>query len=107
MEVNYHDLVEKLRWERPEVLPGGTLRISDIVTVHVDGREENRGLVGRGNRGDEGRGVFLNLSRGFVVDVEALARNVRGGRSAAAVDVFPESQDQQGPFSSPLQGLRT
>ena len=51
--------------------------------------------------------IFLNLSRGFVVDVEALARNVRGGKvRGAAVDVFPEEpRTNKDPFSSPLQGL--
>jgi D-3-phosphoglycerate dehydrogenase len=51
--------------------------------------------------------IFLNLSRGFVVDAEALARNVRGGKvRGAAVDVFPEEpRSNKDPFSSPLQGL--
>jgi len=53
--------------------------------------------------------IFLNLSRGFVVDVEALARNVRGGKvRGAAVDVFPEEpRTNKDPFSSPLQDSRT
>jgi D-3-phosphoglycerate dehydrogenase len=51
--------------------------------------------------------VFLNLSRGFVVDVEALARHIRNGRvRGAAVDVFPgEPATNKAPFSSSLQGL--
>ena len=84
------------------------LRVSDIVTVHVDGREENRALVGEREFAAMKDGViFLNLSRGFVVDVEALARNVRGGKvRGAAVDVFPEEpRSNRDPFSSPLQGL--
>jgi D-3-phosphoglycerate dehydrogenase len=51
--------------------------------------------------------LFLNLSRGFVVDVEALAKAVRSGKlGGAAVDVFPEEPSGNGlPFASPLVGL--
>ena len=51
--------------------------------------------------------IFLNLSRGFVVDVEALARHIRKGRiKGAAVDIFPEEPESgKVPFASPLQGL--
>jgi len=67
------------------------LRVSDIVTVHVDGREENRARRGAGIRGDEGRCDLPQPEPRFVVDVGALARNVRGGKvRGAAVDVFPE-----------------
>ena len=109
MEVYYHDLVEKLSLGNARKCSlEELLRVSDIVTVHVDGREENRGLVGEREFAAMKDGViFLNLSRGFVVDVEALARNVRGGKiSGAAVDVFPEEpRTNKDPFASPLQGL--
>jgi D-3-phosphoglycerate dehydrogenase / 2-oxoglutarate reductase len=109
MEVYYHDLVEKLSLGNARKCSlEELLRVSDIVTVHVDGREENRGLVGEQEFAAMKDGViFLNLSRGFVVDVEALARNVRGGKiSGAAVDVFPEEpRTNKDPFASPLQGL--
>jgi D-3-phosphoglycerate dehydrogenase len=46
------------------------------------------------------------LSRGFVVDHEALARHLKSGKLAgAAVDVFPQEPESGGQFSSPLQGL--
>ncbi len=53
------------------------------------------------------RGLFLNLSRGFVADHEALAVHLRSGHLAgAAVDVFPDEPRAQGDaFSSPLRGL--
>jgi D-3-phosphoglycerate dehydrogenase len=109
MEVHYHDLVEKLSLGNARKCSlEELLRVSDIVTIHVDGREENRGLVGEREFAAMKDGViFLNLSRGFVVDVEALARNVRGGKvRGAAVDVFPEEpRSNKDPFSSPLQGL--
>jgi D-3-phosphoglycerate dehydrogenase len=51
--------------------------------------------------------IFLNLSRGFVVDHEALATHVAAGHIAgAAVDVFPVEPKQKGEeFVSPLRGL--
>lgn len=109
MDVGYHDLEEKLplgnvrRYALEELL-----RRSDIISVHVDGRESNRNLIGEKEFAAMKEGVlFLNLSRGFVVDVEALARQVRRGRvKGAAVDVFPEEpESNKTPFASCLQGL--
>jgi D-3-phosphoglycerate dehydrogenase len=49
---------------------------------------------------------LINLSRGFVVDHEALARHLKSGKLAgAAVDVFPSEPETGGAFSSPLRGL--
>ena len=52
--------------------------------------------------------LFLNLARGHVVDVGALAQAMGSGRVAgAAVDVFPEEpRTNADPFESPLQGLK-
>jgi D-3-phosphoglycerate dehydrogenase len=51
--------------------------------------------------------IFLNLSRGFVVDYAALRDHLRSGHlSGAAIDVFPnEPQSNSDLFSSELQGL--
>lgn len=83
------------------------LRQADIVSLHVDGKPRNRNLFGDGEfRMMKSGACFLNLSRGFVVDHEALARYLRDGRiSGAAVDVFPNEPEARGPFVSPLQGL--
>jgi D-3-phosphoglycerate dehydrogenase len=49
---------------------------------------------------------FLNLSRGFVVDHEALAKHVKSGKLAgAAIDVFPKEPESGMAFQSVLQGL--
>ncbi|HEX9205284.1 MAG TPA: phosphoglycerate dehydrogenase [Candidatus Deferrimicrobiaceae bacterium] len=109
MEVYYHDIAEKLTLGNARKCPlEGLLRVADIVTVHVDGREGNRGLFGEREFAAMKTGaIFLNLSRGFVADVEALARNLRSGKlRGAAVDVFPdEPRSNRDPFSSPLQGI--
>lgn len=51
--------------------------------------------------------IFLNASRGFVVDDQALAEALKTGNlRAAAIDVFPrEPRGNSDPFTSPLQGL--
>jgi D-3-phosphoglycerate dehydrogenase len=51
--------------------------------------------------------ILLNLSRGHIVNIDALARHLRSGKVAgAAVDVFPlEPKDGAEPFRSPLQGI--
>ena len=83
------------------------LEQSDIVTLHVDGKTRNRNLFGEEEfRLMKPNSYFMNLSRGFVVDHEALARNLKEGKIAgAALDVFPDEPESSGPFSSPLQGL--
>lgn len=109
MEVRYHDIADKLPMGNVRKCTlDELLRTSDVVTVHVDGRESNRNLIGEREFLAMKQGVvFLNLSRGFVVDVEALARHVKSGRiKGAAVDVYPEEpESNKAPFSSPLQGL--
>jgi D-3-phosphoglycerate dehydrogenase len=85
------------------------LQLSDIVTLHVDGRPGNAGLFGD----EEMRlmrpgSIFLNLSRGIAVDTAALRRHIESGHIAgAAIDVFPIEPKRQGdPFESDLRGLR-
>lgn len=59
---------------------------SDVISVHVDGRPGNRHLVGPNvvqmMRPDV---LFLNTSRGFVVDHEALASFMRANPAAMAM----------------------
>ncbi len=109
MEVHYNDLDEKLTLGNARKCTlDELLRVADIVTVHVDGRESNRGLFGEREFASMKEGaVFLNLSRGFVADVDALARTLRSGKlRGAAVDVFPEEpRGNKEPFSSSLQGI--
>lgn len=84
------------------------LKISDVISVHVDGRKENVNLIGEKEFGLMKPGViFLNLSRGFVIDVDALAKQVKSGKiKGAAVDVFPEEpKGKDEPFISPLQNM--
>ena len=61
------------------------------MTLHVDGRKSNSNFFGEAEFAAMRPGsLFLNLSRGFVVDYAALRQHLETGHIAgAAVDVFP------------------
>ena len=110
MDVYYYDLVEKLplgnvtKCETLEEM----LNMVDVVTLHVDGRPENQGIFGEEQFEMMKPGaIFLNLSRGKVVDIPALAKYLKNGHlQGAAVDVYPkEPRSNDEPFESELQGL--
>jgi len=83
------------------------LQTADVVSLHVDGKPQNRNFFGEEEfRMMKSGSFFLNLSRGFVVNHEALAENLKSGRlSGAAIDVFPEEPGGGGHFSNSLQNL--
>jgi D-3-phosphoglycerate dehydrogenase len=81
---------------------------SDVVTLHVDGRQSNSNFFGAAEFAMMKPGsLFLNLSRGFVVDYAALRERIESGHIAgAAVDVFPSEPKRRGDeFVSELRGL--
>jgi D-3-phosphoglycerate dehydrogenase len=81
---------------------------SDVVSLHVDGRASNSSLFGEEQFARMRPGsIFLNLSRGFVVDHEALRSHILEGHIVgAAVDVFPVEPKKKGEeFLSVLRGL--
>ncbi|MGO4600016.1 phosphoglycerate dehydrogenase [Terrabacter sp. 2RAF25] len=84
------------------------LEESDFVSIHVDGRPGNAGLFGPEQFARMKPGsVFINASRGMVVDDVALREHILSGHlSGAAIDVFPIEPKAQGDlFESPLRGL--
>lgn len=110
MSVVFYDTAEKLALgnARRAGSLDELLDVADIVTLHVDGRSGNAGLFGAAQFARMKPGaVFLNLSRGFVVDYASLRDAVVSGHvSGAAVDVFPEEPKRRGdPFESELRGL--
>ncbi|MGH3154845.1 MAG: phosphoglycerate dehydrogenase, partial [Streptosporangiaceae bacterium] len=110
MSVYFYDIADKLALgnaKRCSTL-GELLESAEAVTLHVDGRAGNRGFFGAAEFARmRPRSLFLNLSRGFVVDHAALRRNIESGHIAgAAIDVFPDepkSRDEE--FVSELRGL--
>jgi D-3-phosphoglycerate dehydrogenase len=81
---------------------------ADVVSLHVDGRPGNAGLFGAEEFARMKPGaVFVNASRGMVVDDHALRDELLSGHlSGAALDVFPVEPKAQGDgFESVLRGL--
>ncbi|MCW2570712.1 MAG: D-isomer specific 2-hydroxyacid dehydrogenase NAD-binding protein [Frankiales bacterium] len=110
MSVLFYDTADKLALGNARRC--GTLEEllaqSDVVSLHVDGRAGNSGLFGEEQLARMRAGsIFLNLSRGFVVDHAALRRHIESGHLAgAAVDVFPTEPKRPGEeFVSELRGL--
>jgi D-3-phosphoglycerate dehydrogenase / 2-oxoglutarate reductase len=110
MSVYFYDIADKLALgnaRRCSTLHE-LLETAETVTLHVDGRDGNRGFFGEAEfAAMRPRSLFLNLSRGFVVDHAALRRHIESGHLAgAAVDVFPDEPRGRGDeFTSELRGL--
>ena len=109
LDVYYYDLEERLplgnttKCESLDEL----LQLADIITLHVDGRPENKNMISSAEFDKMKEGVvFLNLSRGHVVDVAALKENLLSGKlRGSAVDVFPEEpMSNKHEFVSELRG---
>ena len=110
MKVVFFDISEKLALGNATkaVTIADVLEVADFVTLHVDGRPGNAGFFGAKEFALMKEGsIFLNLSRGFVVDIEALhASMVAGHIAGAAVDVFTDEPKKKGDeFLTPLREL--
>lgn len=110
MSVIFYDTAEKLALgnARKVATLEELLTESDVVTLHVDGRAGNAGMFGHEQFAAMRPGsIFLNLSRGFIVDYAALREAIISGHLVgAAVDVFPEEPKTKGdPFECRLRGL--
>ena len=81
---------------------------ADFVTLHVPETPQTANMIGASDLGKMKRGSYLlNLSRGTVVVIDALAESIRSGHLAgAAVDVYPEEPETNSDgFTSPLCGM--
>lgn len=110
MEVYYYDVLEKLALGNAKKCHSmkELFKKADIITVHVDGSGQNTGLIGEKEFRQMKTGViFLNLSRGYVVDIDALKANILSGRvRGASIDVFPyEPVSNDEKFTSGLENL--
>ena len=110
MNVVYYDIVTKLPLgnakqirDLPELLEQ-----SDIVTLHVPSDASTRNMINSETLAAMRKGaIFLNYSRGDVVDLDALKTYVENNTiSGAAVDVFPQEPEKNGDeFTTVLQNL--
>lgn len=110
MRVIFYDVVDKLALGNAQRVDSleELLAKAETISVHVDGRVENTNLFSEAEFAMmRPRSLFLNLSRGHVVDIPALAAALRSGQIAgASVDVYPSEPKAAGdPFVSELQGI--
>ena len=111
MRVLFYDVAAKLPLgnSQPESSLDALLKASDFVTLHVPETPQTKGMMGAAQLGRMKKGASLiNASRGTVVDLEALALELKSGRlRGAAIDVYPEEPqgNEAKGFVTPLQGL--
>ncbi len=109
MKVIFYDQLEKLALGNAEKRDSmkEVFAEADVISLHVDDSPENKNLIGEKEFAQMKDGViFINLARGFVVDIEALVAAQNSGKVAgAAVDVYPkEPKSNDEPFESLLSG---
>ncbi len=110
MHVIYYDTATKLPHGNARQIRdlAELLAQSNIVTVHVPSDATTRNLINKDTLKNIRKGtIFLNYSRGDVVDLDALKMYIENGTIAgAAIDVFPEEPEKNGDsFRSVLQNL--
>lgn len=110
MNVVFHDVAKKLalgRIKSTESL-NDLLSTSDYVSLHVPGTAETKNMISAKELSTMKKGSYLlNMSRGNVVDINALAESIKSKHLAgAAIDVYPqEPSSNKESFTSVLQGL--
>lgn len=107
MRVIFHDVVSKLPLGNASQVPLNTLLAkSDVVTLHVPELEATKDMIGAEQLAlMKDTAVFINASRGTVVDIDAMADALRAGKIiGAAFDVFPvEPKGNDDEFVTPLR----
>jgi D-3-phosphoglycerate dehydrogenase len=109
MQVYYFDIEDKLALGNAKKCHTlkELLSISDVISLHIDDNSNNKNFIGKEEIDQMKDGVvFVNLSRGFVVDIPALKKALISGKiSGAAVDVFPVEPRANGVFETELKGI--
>lgn len=110
LRVVYYDTGNKLPMgnNRPCASLQEVLQTADFVTLHVPATAASKQMIGAAELQTMRKGSYLlNLSRGSVVVLPALAEAIKAGHIAgAAVDVYPEEPETNSDgFDTPLRGL--
>ncbi|WP_191601438.1 phosphoglycerate dehydrogenase [Marinomonas algicola] len=110
MEVCFYDIVTKLPLGNASQVKSLTelLSTSDVISLHVPETASTRMMIDVNEIAAMKKGsIFINASRGTVVNLDALAESLKAGNlSGAAIDVFPvEPKGNAEEFISPLRGL--
>lgn len=109
-DVYYYDVIEKLPLGNVTKCDSlkELLQTCEVISLHLDGRPENKNFIDveQFEQMQEGS-VIINLSRGHVVNLEALRENILSGKIiGAAIDVYPEEpKTNDEAFESILKGL--
>ncbi|MFV0248897.1 MAG: phosphoglycerate dehydrogenase [Tenacibaculum sp.] len=109
MDVYYYDIEDKLALGNAKKV--NTLKellsVSDVLTLHVDDNPANKNFIAKQEINQMKNDAYLiNLSRGFVLDIKALAEALKSKKLAgAAIDVYPEEPGKNGDFFTELKGL--
>jgi D-3-phosphoglycerate dehydrogenase len=110
MNVLFHDIVQRLPMGNNRAVNSlhELLGACDFVTLHVPATDRTKNMIGPEELAKMRPGSYLlNLSRGSVVVIPALAEAIKSKHLAgAAIDVFPvEPKSNSERFESPLVGL--
>ncbi len=110
MNVIYYDILTKLPHGNAKQIRDlhELLAQSNIVTLHVPSDATTRNMInGETLRHLQKEAIFLNYSRGDIVDLDALKTSIENGAiSGAAIDVFPQEPEKNGDaFETILQNL--
>jgi len=110
MNVIYYDITTKLPHGNAKQVRDlrELMKKSNIVTLHIPSDATTRNMINGETLSYLQKGsIFLNHSRGEVVDLDALKKFIENGTIAgAAIDVFPEEPESNGDaFSTVLQNL--
>lgn len=108
MKVRFFDIETKLPLGNASQAPSMTalLQEADVISLHVPETTQTQNMIGLAEFEAMKKGaIFINASRGTVVDIDALSQALRSEKVAgAAIDVFPiepKSNDEE--FISPLR----
>lgn len=109
LKVIYYDVLSTLPLGNASpVTLAELLEKSHFITLHVPETAETKGMFGANELRQMREGAYLlNLARGSVVDIDAVAEALKAQRLGGyAVDVFPEEpKPKKSEFKSVLQGL--
>ena len=110
MRVRFFDIETKLPLGNASQAPTMTtlLKEADVISLHVPETPQTKNMMGAAEFEVMKDGViFINASRGTVVDIDALAEALTNKKVAgAAIDVFPvEPKGNEEEFISPLRAF--
>ncbi|WP_153912680.1 phosphoglycerate dehydrogenase [Shewanella sp. TC10] len=109
MRVVFYDIEDKLPLGNASQIHSleALLGEADVISLHVPETPQTKDMFGEKEFAQmREKSIFINASRGTVVDIDALSSALKSGHLAgAAIDVFPvEPKSNDDEFISPLRG---